>query len=90
MRAFDDLLRSGKVGYAGCSTKPAWMMMEVLSNSEREGWNSDIGSQPSRNLLNRSPHPEPSLHDCGPGGGEEIQSVHVVEVLQHRPVPMLG
>jgi len=43
LRALDDLIRAGKVRYAGCSTHPAWMVMEALSISE----------QPPYNLLDR-------------------------------------
>ncbi len=35
LRALDDLVRSGKVRYVGCSTYPAWMVMEALATSER-------------------------------------------------------
>ena len=31
LRAFDDLVRAGKVRYIGCSTHPAWMVMEALA-----------------------------------------------------------
>ena len=37
LRALDDLVRSGKVRYIGCSTHPAWMVMEALMISERLG-----------------------------------------------------
>ncbi len=35
LRACDDLVRAGKVRYIGCSTHPAWMVMEALATSER-------------------------------------------------------
>jgi 1-deoxyxylulose-5-phosphate synthase len=53
LRAFDDLIRAGKVRYMGCSTHPAWMVMEALSISERHGWNRYISEQPPYNLLDR-------------------------------------
>ena len=53
LRAFDDLIRAGKVRYIGCSTHPAWMVMEALSISERYGWNRYISEQPPYNLLDR-------------------------------------
>ena len=37
LRALDDLVRAGKVRYIGCSTFPAWMVMEALAMSERYG-----------------------------------------------------
>ena len=53
LRAFDDLIRAGKVRYIGCSTHPAWMVMEALSISERYGWNRYVSEQPPYNLLDR-------------------------------------
>ena len=53
LRAFDDLIRAGKVRYIGCSTHPAWMVMEALALSERYGLNRYISEQPPYNLLDR-------------------------------------
>jgi aryl-alcohol dehydrogenase-like predicted oxidoreductase len=53
LRALDDLIRAGKVRYAGCSTHPAWMVMEAISISERYGLNRYISEQPPYNLLDR-------------------------------------
>lgn len=53
LRAFDDLIRAGKVRYIGCSTHPAWMVMEALSISEKHGLNRYISEQPPYNLLDR-------------------------------------
>jgi aryl-alcohol dehydrogenase-like predicted oxidoreductase len=53
LRAFDDLVRSGKVVYIGTSTFPAWLVMEGLAISERQGWNRYISEQPPYNLLDR-------------------------------------
>ena len=53
LRAFDDLIRVGKVRYIGCSTHPAWMVMEALSISEHYGLNRYISEQPPYNLLDR-------------------------------------
>jgi len=53
LRAFDDLIRAGKVRYIGCSTHPAWMVMEALSISERYRLNRYISEQPPYNLLDR-------------------------------------
>jgi len=36
MRAFDDLVRQGKVRYLGCSNFPAWRLSKAL-------WTSDVG-----------------------------------------------
>ncbi|HEX2996835.1 MAG TPA: aldo/keto reductase, partial [Anaerolineales bacterium] len=53
LRALDDLVHAGKVLYIGCSTHPAWMVMEALSISERFGLNRYISEQPPYNLLDR-------------------------------------
>lgn len=53
LRAFDDLIRSGKVRYIGSSTHPAWMVMEALAISERCNLNRYISEQPPYNLLDR-------------------------------------
>jgi aryl-alcohol dehydrogenase-like predicted oxidoreductase len=53
LRAFDDLIRAGKLLYIGCSTHPAWMVMEALALSERLGLNRYISEQPPYNLLDR-------------------------------------
>lgn len=53
LRAFDDLIRAGKVRYIGSSTHPAWMVMEALSVSERYQLNRYISEQPPYNLLDR-------------------------------------
>ncbi len=53
LRAFDDLVRSGKVRYIGCSTHPAWMVMEALATSERLGIARYISEQPPYNLVDR-------------------------------------
>ena len=53
LRAFDDLIHAGKVRYIGCSTHPAWMVMEALAISERYGLNRYISEQPPYNLLDR-------------------------------------
>lgn len=53
LRAFDDLVRAGKVRYIGCSTHPAWMVMEALAVSEKMGLARYISEQPPYNLLDR-------------------------------------
>ncbi len=53
LRALDDLVRAGKVRYVGCSTFPAWMVMEALGVSERFGLARFISEQPPYNLLDR-------------------------------------
>jgi 1-deoxyxylulose-5-phosphate synthase len=53
LRAFDDLIRAGKVVYIGSSTHPAWMVMEALAISEHYHLSRYISEQPPYNLLDR-------------------------------------
>jgi aryl-alcohol dehydrogenase-like predicted oxidoreductase len=53
LRALDDLVHQGKVRYIGCSTFPAWLVMEALSISERFGLARYVTEQPPYNLLDR-------------------------------------
>jgi len=53
LRTFDDLVCSGKVRYIGCSTHPAWMVMEALAVSEKYHLNRYISEQSPYNLLDR-------------------------------------
>lgn len=53
LRALDDLVRAGKVRYIGCSTFPAWMVMEGLAVSERMNLVRFVSEQPPYNLLDR-------------------------------------
>ncbi len=53
LRALDDLVRQGKVRYIGCSTFPAWLVMEALAISDRHGWVRYATEQPPYNLLDR-------------------------------------
>lgn len=50
--ALTDLVRAGKVRYVGCSTHPAWMVMEALAASDRHGLARYVSEQPY-NLLDR-------------------------------------
>ena len=53
LRALTDLVQVGKVRYIGCSTHPAWMVMEALAISERYGYARYVSEQPPYNLLDR-------------------------------------
>ncbi len=53
LRAFDDLVRAGKVRYVGASTHPAWAVMEALATSERYSLVRYVSEQPPYNLLDR-------------------------------------
>jgi len=53
LSALTDIVRSGKVRYVGCSTHPAWMVMEALAASESKGFVRYVSEQPPYNLLDR-------------------------------------
>lgn len=53
LRALDDLVSSGKVGYIGCSNFSGWQLMKSLSVSERYGWHKYVAHQVYYSLLNR-------------------------------------
>jgi aryl-alcohol dehydrogenase-like predicted oxidoreductase len=54
MRAFDDLVRSGKVLYAGISDAPAWIISRANTMAELRGWTPFVGLQIEYSLLERS------------------------------------
>ncbi len=53
MRALDELVREGKVRYAGCSNETPWGLMKALAASEREGTMRYESIQNNFSLLNR-------------------------------------
>lgn len=53
LAALTDLVRQGKVRYIGCSTHPAWQVMEALMVSELRGYVRYVSEQPPYNLLDR-------------------------------------
>ena len=54
MRAFDDLVRSGKILYAGLSNFPAWRVARADMMAELRGWAPLIGLQTEYSLAERS------------------------------------
>src|SRR5215217_724529 len=54
LRAFDDLVRSGKVRYIGCSNYPAWQLALALGTSERLHVARYDSLQPHYNLAYRA------------------------------------
>jgi len=53
LRALDDLIRAGKIRYAGTSTFAAWQVVESLWISKELGLNRFVCEQPPYNLLDR-------------------------------------
>lgn len=54
LRVLDDLVRSGKVIYIGCSNYPAWLLAKSLWISDINGLNRFDSVQPHYNLVHRS------------------------------------
>jgi aryl-alcohol dehydrogenase-like predicted oxidoreductase len=58
MRAFDDLVRQGKVLYIGVSDAAAWWISRANTIAELRGWTSFVGLQIEYSLLERTPERE--------------------------------
>ena len=54
MRAFDDLVRAGKVLYVGISDAPAWVVSKSNTLAELRGWTRYVGLQIEYSLLERT------------------------------------
>jgi aryl-alcohol dehydrogenase-like predicted oxidoreductase len=54
MRAFDDLVRQGKVLYIGVSDAPAWWIAQANTLAELRGWTRFAGLQIEYSLMERS------------------------------------
>jgi aryl-alcohol dehydrogenase-like predicted oxidoreductase len=54
MRAFDDLMRQGKVLYAGVSDAPAWWVAQANTLAVLRGWSPFISLQIEYNLVERT------------------------------------
>ncbi len=69
MRAFDDLVRQGKILYAGVSDMPAWLVAKANTLAELRGWTSFVGLQIEYSLIERTPERDllPMAADLGLG-----------------------
>lgn len=54
LRAFDDLVRQGKVRYVGISNHPAWRVCDALWICDKRGYRSPAATQNGYNLMDRS------------------------------------
>lgn len=54
-RGLDDLVRSGKILYAGLSNFPAWRVATAVTLAELRGWAPVVGIQIEYSLLERTP-----------------------------------
>jgi aryl-alcohol dehydrogenase-like predicted oxidoreductase len=55
MRAFDDMVRAGKVLYVGFSDTPAWVIAHAATVAQLRGWAPVTGVQLPYNLAGRDP-----------------------------------
>jgi aryl-alcohol dehydrogenase-like predicted oxidoreductase len=55
MRAFDDLVRQGKVMYIGISDTPAWIVSQANTLAQANGWTQFIALQIEYSLIERTP-----------------------------------
>ena len=58
LRALDDLIRVGKVRYAGCSNFAAWQVCESVWTARTLGINGFVSVQPRYSMLYRQPEAE--------------------------------
>ena len=54
MRAFDDLIRQGKILYIGVSDAPAWWIAQANTLADLRGWTQFIGLQIEYSLIERT------------------------------------
>jgi aryl-alcohol dehydrogenase-like predicted oxidoreductase len=77
MRAFDDLIKAGKIRYAGCSNHGGWQLMKAHAVSDRLGLNRYISQQINYSLLARD-----AEHDLVPIALGEKTGIMVWSPLQ--------
>jgi aryl-alcohol dehydrogenase-like predicted oxidoreductase len=54
MRALDDMVRTGKILYAGISDAPAWLISQANTLADLRGWTPFTGLQVEYSLLERT------------------------------------
>ncbi len=69
LRAFDDLVRDGKVLYAGLSDVPAWQASRMQAIADLRGWTPFVAFQMSYSLIERTPERDliPMCREMGMG-----------------------
>ena len=75
--AFDDLIRSGKVRYIGCSNHSGWHIMKALATSERLGVARYISQQINYSLIARD-----AEHELVPVGLDQKVGIMVWSPMQ--------
>lgn len=53
LRAFDDLVRAGKLLYVGLSDAPAWLVSRAATMAELRGWSRVVATQLEYNVASR-------------------------------------
>jgi len=95
MRAFDDLVRSGKVLYAGISDTPAWQIARMQTLAELRGWAPLVALQIEYSLIERTVEREllPMAQELGLGvlawsplGSGVLSGKYTRADLEHRPI----
>lgn len=76
LRALDDLVRSGKVRYTGCSTFAAWQVVEAQWTSRHHNLNHFVACQDEYNLFRRGL--EKDL--------ERVMQAYGVGLIPHTPL----
>jgi len=77
LRAFEDLIRAGKIRYAGCSNYSGWQLMKAHSISERLGIPRYISQQINYSLLARD-----AEHELVPAGLDQRTGIMAWSPLQ--------
>jgi aryl-alcohol dehydrogenase-like predicted oxidoreductase len=77
LRAFDDLIRAGKIRYPGCSNYSGWQLMKSIAISERLGINRYISQQINYSLLARD-----CEHELVPAGIDQRVGIMAWSPLQ--------
>jgi aryl-alcohol dehydrogenase-like predicted oxidoreductase len=77
LRAFDDLVRAGKIRYAGCSNYAGWQLMKAMSISDRLGIRRYISQQINYSLLARD-----AEHELVPAGLDQRIGIMAWSPLQ--------
>ena len=77
MRAFEDLIRAGKIRYAGCSNYSGWQLMKALSISDRLAIPRYISQQINYSLLARD-----AEHELVPAGIDQRTGIMAWSPLQ--------
>ena len=77
LRAFEDLIRTGKIRYAGCSNYSGWQLMKALSISDRLGIQRYISQQINYSLLSRD-----AEHELVPAGLDQGTGIMAWSPLQ--------